>query len=257
VDCRGCRSGEHSEREIIGIQSGAERLEQQKVVWVARARPTLGHGGFNGFAEIRAFIRETIRRAGDELNDDITKIGRPKARPTAWGRSSARRKKDPTPIADLKECVRSRNGRQSVSDDEVGGARACVRCRRSWTAAPVRRPSARLLRDQKYGLRSHARCCTRVSTMPERNRQFEHSASNARLPPPVVIHESAWTRRKRNSWVSSKTRVKRGARKRPRSTITIFPGDSEGRAATYGVYDPERNEGSMRDGPPVTLRPGR
>ena len=100
----------------------------------------------------------------------------------------------------------------------------------------------RLLRDQKYGLRSHRKVLHTGKTHVERNRQFEHIAEKRR-----DFRESGDPR------ISVDTKKKEliGQFKNPGRTWRQeadkvndhdFPSDAQGRAAPYGVYDPERNE---------------
>ena len=103
----------------------------------------------------------------------------------------------------------------------------------------------RLLRGQKYGLRSHRKVLHTGKHHAERNRQFEHIAKKRKE-----------FRRSGDPRISVDTKKKEliGPFKNPGQTWCQeatkvndhdFPGDSQGRAAPYGVYDPERNEGHV------------
>ena len=70
----------------------------------------------------------------------------------------------------------------------------------------------RLLRDQKYGLRSHRKVLHTGKRHVERDRQFRHIA----------------TQRPGQTWRQEAEQV----------NDHDFPSDAKGRAAPYGVYDP-------------------
>jgi hypothetical protein len=103
----------------------------------------------------------------------------------------------------------------------------------------------RLLRDQKYGLRSHRKVLHTGKQHAERDRQFRYIAERRQD-----------FRRSGDPRISVDTKKKEliGQFKNPGQTWrqeadTVndhdFPGDATGRAAPYGVYDPERNEGHV------------
>jgi hypothetical protein len=103
----------------------------------------------------------------------------------------------------------------------------------------------RLLRDQKYGLRSHRKVLHTGKHHVERNRQFENIAKKR-----GDFRSSGAPRIS----VDTKKKELLGQFKNPGQTWCQeaakvndhdFPGDSQGRAAPYGVYDPERNEGHV------------
>jgi hypothetical protein len=103
----------------------------------------------------------------------------------------------------------------------------------------------RLLRGHRYGLRSHRKVLHTGKRHAERNRQFEHIAekrSDFRTSGDPRI--SVDTKKKEllgpfknpgRAWCQEAAKV----------NDHDFPGDSPGRAAPYGVYDPERNEGHV------------
>ena len=103
----------------------------------------------------------------------------------------------------------------------------------------------RLLREQKYGLRSHRKVLHTGKQHVERDRQFRHIATQRRE-----------FRRSGDPRISVDTKKKEliGQFKNPGQTWRReaekvndhdFRGDAQGRAAPYGVYDPERNEGHV------------
>ena len=103
----------------------------------------------------------------------------------------------------------------------------------------------RLLREQKYGLRSHRKVLHTGKQHAERDRQFRH-----------INEQRQAFRSSGDPRVSVDTKKKEliGSFKNPGQTWCQeaakvndhdFPGDAQGRAAPYGVYDPERNEGHV------------
>jgi hypothetical protein len=103
----------------------------------------------------------------------------------------------------------------------------------------------RLLRDQKFGQRSHRKVLHTGKSHAERDRQFRH-----------IDEQRQDFRRRGDPRISVDTKKKEliGQFKNPGQTWRQeaekvndhdFPGDAQGRAAPYGVYDPERNEGHV------------
>jgi hypothetical protein len=103
----------------------------------------------------------------------------------------------------------------------------------------------RLLRDQEYGLRSHRKVLHTGKRHAERDRQFRH-----------LDERRGDFRRSGDPRISVDTKKKEliGQFKNPGRTWCQgaaevndhdFPGDAEGRAAPYGIYDPGRNEGHV------------
>jgi hypothetical protein len=102
-----------------------------------------------------------------------------------------------------------------------------------------------MLRDEKYGLRSHRKVLHTGKQHVERDRQFRY------------INELRQAfRQTADPRISVDTKKKEliGQFKNPGQTwrqeaVKVndhdFPGDSKGRATPYGVYDPERNEGHV------------
>jgi hypothetical protein len=104
---------------------------------------------------------------------------------------------------------------------------------------------SRLLRQQKYGLRSHRKVLHTGKQHAERDRQFRH-----------INEQRQAFRSSGDPRISVDTKKKEliGPFKNPGQTWCQeaakvndhdFPGDAQGRAAPYGVYDPERNEGHV------------
>jgi hypothetical protein len=103
----------------------------------------------------------------------------------------------------------------------------------------------RLLRSQKYGLRSHRKVLHTGKHHAERDRQFRHIAEQRQ--------EFRKTGDPRIS-VDTKKKELLGQFKNSGQTWCLegekvndhdFPGDAKGRATPYGVYDPERNTGHV------------
>ena len=103
----------------------------------------------------------------------------------------------------------------------------------------------RLLRDQKYGLRSHRKVLHTGKSHAQRDQQFQHIAEQRedfrRTDDPRI---SVDTKKKElvgqfknagQTWCQAGEKV----------NDHDFPSDAVGRAAPYGVYDPERNEGHV------------
>lgn len=103
----------------------------------------------------------------------------------------------------------------------------------------------RLLRDQKFGLRSHRKVLHTGKRHTERDRQFRH-----------IGEQRLDFRRTLDPRISVDTKKKEllGQFKNPGQTWRRdaekvndhdFPRDATGRAAPYGIYDPERNTGHV------------
>lgn len=103
----------------------------------------------------------------------------------------------------------------------------------------------RLLRDQKYGLRSHRKVLHTGKQHAERDQQFRH-----------IAEQREGFRRSGDPRISVDTKKKElvGQFKNAGQTWCEagekvndhdFPSDAVGRAAPYGVYDPQRNEGHV------------
>jgi hypothetical protein len=103
----------------------------------------------------------------------------------------------------------------------------------------------RLLRDQKYGLRSHRKVLHTGKSHAQRDQQFQY-----------IAEQREDFRRSRDPRISVDTKKKElvGQFKNAGQTWCEqaqkvndhdFPSDAVGRAAPYGIYDPERNEGHV------------
>jgi Rhodopirellula transposase DDE domain len=103
----------------------------------------------------------------------------------------------------------------------------------------------RLLRDQKYGLRSHRKVLHTGKSHVQRDQQFQY-----------IAKQREDFRRTRDPRISVDTKKKElvGQFKNAGQTWCEqaekvndhdFPSEAVGRAAPYGVYDPERNEGHV------------
>lgn len=147
-------------------------------------------------------------------------------------------------IEDLRRCVDPETAGNPCSDEKWVRSRL-----RGLSQALDRRACpttiARLLRDQKYGLRSHRKVLHTGRQHAERDLQFRH-----------IAQQREEFRRTGNPRISVDTKKKElvGAFKNDGQTWRQeaervndhdFPSDAECRAAPYGVYDPERNEGHV------------
>ena len=71
--CAACRAGDHADRDDHRqLNLLLSRLDEQQRRWVAgREAKRLGHGGLKLLAEITGLHPETIRRGGDELDEEL------------------------------------------------------------------------------------------------------------------------------------------------------------------------------------------
>ena len=102
-----------------------------------------------------------------------------------------------------------------------------------------------MLRGQKYGLRSHHKVLHTGKIHTERDQQFRHiSAQREDFRSSGEPRISVDTKKKElvgqfknngQTWCQEGEKV----------NDHDFPSDASGRAAPYGVYDPERNEGHV------------
>lgn len=103
----------------------------------------------------------------------------------------------------------------------------------------------RLLRDQKIGLRSHRKVLHTGKVHAERNRQFEYIYKQRedfrRSGDPRISVDT----KKKELIGQFKNSGRTWRREAEKVNDHDFPSDSKGRAAPYGVYDPERNEGHV------------
>lgn len=103
----------------------------------------------------------------------------------------------------------------------------------------------RLLRDQKFGLRSHRKVLHTGKPHAERDRQFRHIAEQRqdfrRSGDPRISVDT----KKKELIGQFKNAGQTWRREAEKVNDHDFPSDAKGRAAPYGVYDPERNEGHV------------
>ena len=103
----------------------------------------------------------------------------------------------------------------------------------------------RLLRDQKYGLRSHRKVLHPGKQHAERDRQFRHIASQREefrcTGDPRISVDTKKKELVGQFQNSGQTWCQQAEKVNDHDFLT----DAEGRAAPYGVYDPERNEGHV------------
>ncbi len=103
----------------------------------------------------------------------------------------------------------------------------------------------RLLREQKYGLRSHRKVLHTGKPHAQRDQQFQYISAqrenfcNSRDPRISVDTKKkellGQFKNKGQTWCAEGEKV----------NDHDFPSDAVGRAAPYGVYDPQRNEGHV------------
>jgi hypothetical protein len=147
-------------------------------------------------------------------------------------------------IDDLRRCVDPETAGNPCSDEKWVRSRL-----RGLSRALNRRACpttiARLLRDQKYGLRSHRKVLHTGRQHAQRDQQFRY-----------IAQQREEFRRAGDPRISVDTKKKElvGQFKNAGQTWRQeaepvndhdFPSDAECRAAPYGVYDPERNEGHV------------
>ena len=71
--CAACRAGDHADRDDHRqLNLLLSRLDEQQRRWVAgREAKRLGHGGLKLLAEMTGLHPKTIRRGGDELDEEL------------------------------------------------------------------------------------------------------------------------------------------------------------------------------------------
>lgn len=103
----------------------------------------------------------------------------------------------------------------------------------------------RLLRDQKYGLRSHRKVLHTGKSHAQRDQQFRHIAEQRedfrRSGDPRISVDT----KKKELVGQFKNAGQTWREQAEKVNDHDFPSDAVGRAAPYGVYDPERNEGHV------------
>lgn len=103
----------------------------------------------------------------------------------------------------------------------------------------------RLLREQKYGLRSHHKVLHTGKKHAERNRQFEHIAEHRKIFRQSGDPRISVDAKKKELVGQFKNAGQTWRQEAEKVNDHDFPGDSQGRVTPYGVYDPERNEGHV------------
>lgn len=103
----------------------------------------------------------------------------------------------------------------------------------------------RLLRAQKFGLRSHRKVLHTGKSHAERDKQFRYIADQRadfrRTGDPRISVDS----KKKELIGTFKNAGPAWCREGQKVNDHDFPSDAQGRATPYGVYDPERNEGHV------------
>jgi Rhodopirellula transposase DDE domain len=103
----------------------------------------------------------------------------------------------------------------------------------------------RLLREQKFGLRSHRKVLHTGKRHAERDRQFRHIDEQRQDFRSSGDPRISVDTKKKELIGSFKNPGRTWRREAEKVNDHDFPSDSQGRAAPYGVYDPERNEGHV------------
>jgi len=103
----------------------------------------------------------------------------------------------------------------------------------------------RLLREQKYGLRSHRKVLHTGKHHAERDRQFRHIQEQRQDFCDSGDPRISVDTKKKELIGQFKNRGQTWRQEAEKVNDHDFPSDSKGRAAPYGVYDPERNEGHV------------
>jgi hypothetical protein len=144
----------------------------------------------------------------------------------------------------LKQCVDPETAGNPCSDEKwVRSRLRALSEKLDHRACPT--TIGRLLREQKYGLRSHRKVLHTGKQHAERDRQFQY-----------IDEQRKGFRQSGDPRISVDTKKKEliGQFKNPGQTWCQeadrvndhdFPGDAKGRATPYGIYDPERNEGHV------------
>ena len=155
-----------------------------------------------------------------------------------------RRKKDPALPQDLARLVAPETAGNPCSDEKW------VRSRLRGLSQKLERRACpttigRLLRAQKFGLRSHRKTLHTGRAHADRDRQFRYIAQKReefrQAGDPRISIDS-----KKKELVGC---FKNGGQSWRQEAEPVnahdFPQDAECRAAPYGIYDPERNEGHV------------
>ncbi len=155
-----------------------------------------------------------------------------------------RRKKDPTLIADLLQCVEPETAGDPCSDEKW------VRSRLRGLSEKLDRRACpttigRLLRDQKIGLRSHRKVLHTGKKHQERDKQFRYIAEKredfrASGDPRISVDT-----KKKELIGQFKNAGQTWRREGEKVNDHDFRSDAEAIAVPYGIYDPERNTGHV------------
>lgn len=125
-------------------------------------------------------------------------------------------------IADLLKCVDPETAGNPCSDEKwVRSRLRALSEKLDHRACPT--TIGRLLREQKFGQRSHRKVLHTGKPHAERDRQFQHINEQRQDFRSSGDPRISVDTKKRNSSASSRIPAKRGVKKRRRSTITIFP----------------------------------
>ncbi len=159
-------------------------------------------------------------------------------------RQTARRKKDSTLIDDLLACVDPETAGNPCSDEKW------VRSRLRGLSQKLDRRAcpttiARLLRDQKLGLRSHRKVLHTGKHHAERDKQFRHIASQREAFRKTGDPRISVDTKKKELVGQFKNAGQTWCHEGEKVNDHDFRSDAEARAAPYGIYDPERNAGHV------------
>lgn len=103
----------------------------------------------------------------------------------------------------------------------------------------------RLLREQKYGLRSHRKVLHTGKQHQERDRQFRYIAERREDFRHSGDPRISVDTKKKELIGQFKNAGRSWRREAEKVNDHDFPGDAKGRATPYGIYDPERNTGHV------------
>ncbi|MCA9048410.1 MAG: ISAzo13 family transposase, partial [Planctomycetaceae bacterium] len=160
------------------------------------------------------------------------------------GRASARRKKDPTLISDLLECVAPEIAGNPCSDEKwVRSRLRGIAQKLDGRACPT--TIGRLLRDQKIGLRGHRKERHTGKQYVRRDEQFRHIAGlradfRASGDPRISVDT-----KKKELVGEFRNAGRTWCQEAPKANDHDFRSDAEALAVPYGIYDPERNAGHV------------
>lgn len=147
-------------------------------------------------------------------------------------------------IADLLQCVAPETAGNPCSEEKWVRSRLRALSKKlDRRACPT--TIGRLLRDKKFGLRSHRKVLHTGKKHAERDRQFQHISEQRtdfrRSGDPRISVDT----KKKELVGQFKNAGKTWRQEAEEVNDHDFPSDAQGRAAPYGVYDPERNEGHV------------